>query len=269
MKYNIVVGVSDINFIHSLDKLSNSIKIHIEIETGMNRTGIKLNDLDNYLSLIKNNNLIEVEGVYTHLSSADYDFDYTKKQIDKFHIAVEKVLSYFDNVKYIHSCASNGIINFNDDICNLVRPGIILYGYESCDGIYDKIDIKPVAKLKTKIVFIKDLDKNESVSYSRTFISDSNRVIATIPIGYADGLRRELSNKSYVIINGKKAKIVGNICMDSCMIDVTGIENVVVGTDVYIWDNENQTLEDISSACNTINYEILCNISYRVKRIFV
>ena len=268
LDYDIVVGISEISFIKSLSYISKNIRVHIEIETGMNRTGIKLDNLDDYISIIKNNHNIIVEGIYTHLSSADNDIDYTNMQIEKFHLSVEKIKNNFDTIKYIHSCASNGIINYNDDICNLVRPGIILYGYESYNGALDKIKIKPVTQLKTKINFLKKVNIGESISYSRTYISDDVKTIATIPIGYADGLRRELSNKGYVVVKGKKVKIVGNVCMDSCMIDVSDIDNVSIGTDVYIWDNDIQTLEDIAKLCNTINYEIMCNISYRVNRVF-
>ena len=150
----------------------------------------------------------------------------------------------------------------------MVRPGINMYGYPSFDGVEKLIDIKPVCKLKTKVTFIKEVSKGESISYSRTFIAPKNMKVATIPIGYADGLRRELSNKGYVVIHGKKARIIGSICMDSTMIDITNIDNVKLEDEVYIWDNENIKLEDISNICNTINYEILCGISTRVKRIF-
>ena len=267
--YDISVGISDLSFINELVNVKNKVKVHLEVETGMNRTGIKLNDLDSTISLIKSNNFINVLGVYTHLSSADFDSDYTNRQLDIFKNGVSKILSSFDTVKYIHSSASNGLLNYDDGISNLVRPGMIMYGYESYPGVYKKINLTPVTKLKTEIVFLKNISSGEAVSYSQKYIAKSDRVIATIPIGYADGLRRELSNVGFVVINGKKAPIVGNICMDSCMIDVTDIEDVRVGSTVYIWDNEIQKLEDISNICNTINYEILCTISNRVIRKFI
>ena len=123
--------------------------------------------------------------------------------------------------------------------------------------------------MKTQIIYIKDIQEGESVGYSRNFISKNKMKIATIPIGYADGLRRNLSNVGEVIINNHVAKIVGNICMDSCMIDITDIPNIDIGTEVYIWDNEKITLEDIANKCNTINYEILSTISNRVPREFI
>lgn len=269
IKYDITIGISDNLFLEEILKVKEKIKVHLEIETGMNRTGIEIEDLKDFIDKIKNNQNIIVEGCYTHLSSADYDKNYTNKQLEIFRKAVEIIKDNFDTIKYIHSSASNGIINYNDNISNMVRPGIIMYGYESFENAKEKIDVEPICKLKTKVTFIKEVGQDASISYSRKFITKKNMKIATIPIGYADGLRRQLSNKGTVVVNNQKAQILGNICMDSCMIDVTDIKNVEVGTDVYIWDNNIRTLEDIAKECNTINYEILSTISYRVPRIFI
>ena len=266
IKYNITIGLSEKKF---LQKIKGKIKAHLEIETGMNRTGIKLEELNDFISQIKNNENIEVEGVYTHLSSADNDEEYTKLQLEKFEKAVQTVKQNFDTIKYIHSSASNGLMNYDDNVSNAVRPGIIMYGYESFKGSKKKIDVEPICELKTKITFIKEVEEGESISYSRKFILPSKMRVATIPIGYADGLRRDLSNKGFVVINGKKAPILGSVCMDSCMVDVTNIENLDIGTDVYIWDNEIRTLEEIALECDTINYEILSTISNRVPRIYI
>ena len=266
LKYNITIGLSSYEFLNELLKINKEIKVHLEIETGMNRTGIKLTELEEFVSKINSN--ILVEGIYTHLSSADYDVEYTNKQLKLFEEAVTKVKSKFKNIKYIHSLASNGLLNYNDNISNLVRAGIVLYGYDSFEGMKNIIDVEPICKLKTKINFIKEINKGESVSYSRKFIADKNMTLATIPIGYADGLRRDLFNKGKVTINGKLANIIGSICMDSCMVDITDIEDAKVGDTVYIWDNKLISLENIANDCDTINYEILSIISYRVPRIY-
>lgn len=265
--YSVTIGLSNIEFARRLIVSRNKVKVHLEIETGMNRTGIKLEELEKFIKEIKDTN-IEVEGVYTHLSSADFDQDYTKMQLSKFKEAVEIVKNTFPEIKYIHSSASNGILNYPEDISNTVRPGIIMYGYESYEGVKNQIDIEPITKLKTKIVHIKDVLENEAIGYSQKFVAPHQMKIATIPIGYADGLRRELSNKGKVIVKGNLVPIVGNVCMDSCMIDITEIEDVNIEDDVYIWDNEIQTVEDIAKLCNTINYEIISTISARVPRIF-
>ncbi len=259
--HKITIGISEIDF---LKKVNLPIKVHLEIETGMNRTGIKIEDLSNFIEEIKKNKNISVEGIYTHFSSADNDQEYTNRQIKLFEQAVTIVKEHFI-LKYIHCSASNGIVNAKEEISNTVRPGIIMYGYESFKGIKDIINIEPITKLKTKITYIKEIDKEESISYNRRFITPNPMKVATIPIGYADGLRRELTNKGEVVVKGEKRKILGAICMDSCMIDVTGLD-VKVGDSVYIWDNENITIEDIANKCNTINYEIISTISDRVER---
>lgn len=269
IKYDVTVGVASKDFIEELEKYKENIKIHIEIETGMGRTGVYLENINSIIDTIQMRNNIIVEGVYTHLSSADIDEEYTNKQINIFQEATKKIKEKINTIKYVHYSASNGLLNFANNGCNMVRPGIILYGYQASDTTMQKIDLKPVAKLKSKISFIKEIEPGTSIGYGRTFISENRMKIATIGIGYADGIRRVLSNKGNVIINGKRANIVRKICMDSFMVDVTDIENSKIGDEVYIWDNEMITLEQIAEQCDTINYEILCTISNRVPREFI
>ena len=262
--HDITIGISAKEFI---EKVKLPIRVHLEIETGMNRTGIKLEDLEEVIKEIKKNKMIQVEGIYTHFSSADNDKEYTLKQYRTFKQAVEIASKHFD-LYYIHCSASNGIINLEENLTNTIRPGIIMYGYESFKGSRDKIPVEPITTLKTKITYIKDIPAGESISYNRKFTSTSPMKVATIPIGYADGLRRTLTGVGEVIVCGEKRKILGSICMDSCMIDVTGLD-VKVGDIVTIWDNDLITLDDIAEKCNTINYEIISTISDRVERVFI
>lgn len=264
-KYNITIGISDKNFIKNI---KDKVNCHIEIETGMNRTGVNILELDEVVSLIKDNSNINITGIYTHFSSADDNEEYTNYQIDNFTKAYNKLKNIF-NFKYIHCSASNGLMNYKIDFTNLVRPGLIMYGYESFTGSKNIIPVEGIAKLKTQITFLKTIDSGEAISYSRRFITNRKSVIATIPVGYADGLRRCMTNKGYVFINNHKCPIVGSVCMDSCMVDVTELDKVSVGDEVYIFDNDNITLEDIANIYNTINYEVLCTISDRVKRKFI
>ena len=264
IKYDIIVGVCDKSILEKMIENKSKIKVHLEIETGMNRTGIKLEDLEDILKLLKDTNVL-VEGVYTHLSSADKDIEYTNKQLKIFKEAVKLTKKYF-NLKYIHSSASSGLLNYDDTVSNMVRPGIIIYGYKPYKDA--NIEVEPICKLKAKIVFIKEVLKGESISYSRTFIANKNMRVATIQVGYADGIRRELSNKGKVVINNKICNIVGNVCMDSFMADVTDID-IKVGDYAYIWDNDLIKLDDIANMCNTINYEIITSISSRVPRLFI
>lgn len=264
---NIIIGISSYSFAEKLGKTNENIKVHVEIGTGMGRTGVHPYKIEKYIKSLAPN--IKVEGIYTHLSSADIDDEYTKNQIKSFNIAVEKAKELLGEIKYIHAAASNGIVNYPESYFNLVRPGIIIYGYPAAEDTLEKISLKPIATLKAKITFLKEVEEGISIGYSRSYITTKKTKIATVPIGYADGIRRTFSNGWEVLINGKKAPIIGKVCMDSFMVDVTHIEDVVVGDDVIIWDNENITLEDLANKCDTINYEILCGVSNRVPRKFI
>lgn len=264
---DITVGISSYDFAKQLGLRNKNVNVHVEIGTGMGRTGVHPYKIEKYLESLKPN--IHVQGIYTHLSSADIDDEYTKNQLNSFEFAVEKAKEILGDIKYVHATASNGIVNYPESHFNLVRPGIIMYGYAAAYNTLEKIDLKPVAKLKAKITFLKDVEEGTSIGYNRSYITAKKTKVATVPIGYADGMRRDFSNGWQVLIKGKKAPIIGKICMDSFMVDVTGIENISLGDEVIIWDNENITLEQLADRCDTINYEILCTISNRVPRKFI
>lgn len=265
--YNIIVGISSYDFAAKLGETGEPIKVHLEIGTGMGRTGVHPYRIDKYINQLPKN--VIVEGIYTHLSSADIDDTYTLKQLKSFNAAVATAKELLGNLKYIHAAASNGIVNFPDSHFNLVRTGIIMYGYASAEDTLDHIDIKPIASLKGKITFLKTVNAGTSIGYSRSYITKRESKVATVPIGYGDGFRRTYSNGWEVMIRGKKVPIIGKVCMDSFMVDVTDIEDVALGDEVIIWDNENITVEDLAERCDTINYEILCSISDRVPRQFI
>ena len=265
--YNIVVGISSYKFAKKLAETGKKVKVHVEIGTGMGRTGVHPYKIENYLKGLASN--IIVEGIYTHFSSADIDDEYSKKQLESFNKALVKAKEILGDIKYIHTAASNALLNYPDARFNLVRPGIILYGYPGEDDTFKKIDLKPIAKLKAKVVFLKDVPPKTSIGYGRSYITSRETKVANVPIGYADGFRRDFSNGWEILIKGKKAPIIGKVCMDSFMVDVTDIDNVEVGDEVTIWDNKNITLEQLAEKCGTINYELLCTVGARVPRVFV
>lgn len=265
--YDIVVGISSYDFADQLGKTGKPIKVHLEIGTGMGRTGVHPYRIDKYIKHLPEN--IKVEGIYTHLSSADIDDEYTRKQLKSFNAAITTTKKILGELKYIHAAASNGIVNFPDSHFNLVRTGIIMYGYASADDTLEKIDIKPIASLKGKITFLKTVKEGTSIGYTRSYITQRETKVATVPIGYADGFRRTFSNGWEVMVKGKKVPIIGKVCMDSFMVDATDVEDIALGDEVIIWDNDNITVEELAERCDTINYEILCTISDRVPRVFV
>ena len=140
---------------------------------------------------------------------------------------------------------------------------------EDEEDTFEKIDLKPIAEFKAKVTFLKEVPEGTSIGYSRSYITTRQTKVANVPIGYADGFRRDFSNGWEVLINGQKAPIIGKVCMDSFMVDVTDLEDIKVGDEVIIWDNKNITLEQLAEKCNTINYEILCTIGARVPRKFI
>lgn len=270
VKYDITTSCCYIEFLQRLNKVAEQsgkiVKVHIEIETGMGRTGVQLEKIEDFIEeSIKLKN-IEIEGIFTHFATSDTDLEYTEKQIEIFKQAVEYIKSKISTIKYVHCGNSAAIIQMKDLPGNMIRPGIMLYGYLPDESLNNKIKLSPSCTLKSSITFIKEVNENTSISYGRRFITKRKSKIANVPIGYADGIRRCLSNKSMVIINNQKVPIVGSICMDSFMVDVTDIEDVKIGDEVYIWDNKQITLEDIAKQCDTINYEILSTISNRVVR---
>jgi len=270
LEYNLTLGVCVLEFIKSLSHLAEKngkiSNIHLEINTGMNRTGIDKDEINSYLTLLKGLNNISLEGIYTHFSSSDSDYEYTVSQINQFNSILNIVKSEF-NLKYIHACNTGGILNFKEAHYNLVRPGISLYGHLPSPELAEKITLTPATILKTKITYIHNIKIGDSVSYNRSFIARRDTKIATIPIGYADGLPR--AYKGQVVINNQLANIVGVINMDSFMVDITDLPSVQIGDDAYIWDNHLITIEDVSKACGTINYEILANLAPRVVKEFI
>lgn len=242
------------------------VKIHTEIETGMGRTGIQLKNLDKYIDNLNNNKNIILDGIFTHLST-NSDQEFSSKQIKTFEQAIK---CFTDNNLYpknIHLSSSGGLKNYKNNLYNMVRIGILIYGYYPNESIKNVINLEPSLVLKTNISFLKTIDINETVGYNKNFVANKKTIVATIPFGFGDGLLTLETGKPYVIINNMPAKIIG-ICMDNMMLDVTGIPNVELGQEAYIWDNKNLTIEEIGDWCNGIcNYEVMSSISERVPRV--
>ncbi|MBO5958069.1 MAG: bifunctional UDP-N-acetylmuramoyl-tripeptide:D-alanyl-D-alanine ligase/alanine racemase [Bacteroidales bacterium] len=254
--------------INNLDTpLRAPIGIHIKLDTGMHRLGFLPNDIDELLERIKSNDKIIVKSVFSHLAGSDsQEFnDFTMKQIDNFEAMSSKIVEALPYKILRHILNSAGISRFTDYQYDMVRLGIGIYGIAPCDE--DKGKLKTVVSLKTTIVQIKEYEVGETIGYSRKGKIERKSRIGVVPIGYADGLKRELGNgNACFYVNGQAAPIIGNICMDMCMIDLTEID--CKEDDTAILFNEDYPVERIAEACDTIPYEILTSISQRVKRIY-
>jgi len=250
------------------------LKIHIVVDTGMGRIGFlpTKESVENVYKISKLPN-IKIEGVFSHFSSADeLDKDYTLYQMNKYNQFINKLEEKNIQVPIKHIANSAAIIDLESTHLDAVRAGIIMYGYYPSNYVLtNNTKLKPVMSLKTSIVHIKKVSSGEYISYGRTFKTEKESIIATLPIGYADGYNRLLSNKGKVIVNGKLAPVIGRVCMDQCMIDVTSIEDLKVGDVVTIMGEESgvsYTAEDIASEIGTISYEVICNVNKRVPRVY-
>jgi alanine racemase len=216
-----------------------------------------------------------VEGLFTHFASADEkDKSYTYMQFERFMGICSELNRIGVYIPIKHVANSAAIIEFPEMHLNMVRPGIIQYGmYPSDEVDSNKIDLKPAMTLKANVILIKEVEKNTSISYGRVFTTNRESKIATIPIGYADGYTRLLTGKGQVLINGEMAPVVGKICMDQCMVDVTDLKgDVSVGDEVVLFGRQGDKeirVEDIARSIGTINYEIVCIIGKRIPRVYL
>ena len=265
IRLKIEFTIYDFSQIKFLDRLKNiKINFHLKIDTGMNRLGLSKNEITQAAKIFSKNKNFIMKGIYTHFAEADKKKSaFTKKQISTFKHCVEYFKKSISSIDFIHASNSSGIINYEDDFFNTIRPGLFIY------GLSNEKNLKPVMSLMTKVIKIRKLNKGDSVSYGRTFIAKRKMKIAVIPLGYADGLPRSLSNKGYLFCKGNKCKIIGRVCMDLTMIDVTNVKNIRIGSNITIFDDKNQTATDIAKMIQTIPYDIVCGISKRVARLHI
>ena len=248
--------------------------IHIKIDTGMSRIGLQVTEESaDLVAKIAQLPGIEIEGIFTHFAQADeYDKTPTKKQIALF----QKMIAMLEerNVKIpIHHCSNSaGIVEIPEANMDMVRAGITLYGMWPSEEVAHNISLHPVMSLKSHIAFVKTLEKGRKISYGGIYETPSEKRIATIPVGYADGYARGLSNKGYVLIHGKKAPICGRVCMDQFMVDVTEIPEAKEGDPVTLLGKDGSeciTMEELGELSGRFNYEFACLITPRVPRICI
>ena len=256
--------------------MHTTVKIHIKVDTGMSRIGIRPDETGlAFVKELMTMKGLEIEGIFTHFAKAD-EFDKTsvKEQIRKFKTFSKDIETKLGLVIPIKHCSNSaGIVELREANMDVVRAGITLYGLWPSDEVKkDIVALKPAMSLKSHIVYIKTLEGGRGISYGGTFVTKTNTLVATIPVGYGDGYPRGLSNKGYILIRGQKAPILGRVCMDQFMVDVSkitgvkeGDEGTLLGTD----GKENITMEMLGNLSGRFNYELACDLGKRIPRVYI
>lgn len=253
-------------------KQNKTVRLHIKVDTGMNRIGFKEQDLAEIIKISALPNLF-IEGIFTHFATADIrDLSFAREQLNRFQDCYDNLKTAGLTIPIRHAANSAAIIQFPESHFELVRPGISLYGLTPSVQIGGNVGLEPVMSWKAKVSHVQSIKTGETVSYGRTFQAAYPSRIATIPVGYADGLRRALSNQGEMIVQGTRSMMVGRVCMDQTMLEVTKIPGVQVGDVVTILgkDGHDQiTATEMAEWLGTISYEVVCGISKRVPRVYL
>lgn len=258
---------------HCLRRRAHPYPIHLKVDTGMGRLGLSVDDVIAVLGESDWRRRLQVEGLMTHLADADSaDPTYTDRQLDRFRSLIETVKTMGLRIPLIHAANSAAVLRHPASHLSAVRPGLMLYGYHTLTAGTPPPDLKPVLALTTKVVQVRQVAKGDSVSYNRTYVASRPSRIAVLAVGYADGYSRLLSNRGAVLLEGRRAPIVGRVCMDLTMVDVTDIPAVRPGSEAVLIGQQGGlriTADDLAVQVGTIPYEILCAIGPRVPRLYL
>lgn len=272
-KYKLTPTVCTLDLACALDKMAAKnrtlLKVHIKVDTGMGRIGVLPLNAETLVKKIHKLKHLEIEGVFTHFAFADMNRDFTLHQIELFQRLIAKLETERIRPRFVHCANSMGVIGYDCGHFNMVRPGLVIYGiYPKKD---ERLKLRPVLSLKTRIVYHKRIPRGHGISYGHTYVTKKETTVATLPIGYGDGYPRNLSNIGPVLIKGERFKISGRVCMDQMMVDVADTP-VKVGQEAVLIGRQGKnkiTAEELADLSGTIPYEIVCGLGNRVPRIYV
>ncbi len=279
--FNLSTAVFDIRQAQALDtaaaRLYRKAKVHVKIDTGMGRLGVPYQEAGLFFSQLGELCNIEVEGILSHFASADELDDagreYTEKQAERFSAAVQSAAASGFSPRYLHIANSAAAFGLELPGCNLVRPGIALYGALPSADFAGKMDLRPVMALKSRIAMLKWVESGTSISYARRYTAGERTLVASVPVGYADGYRRSLTNTGEALVRSVRVPVIGTVCMDWIMLDVSRVEGVAVGDEVVLMGSDQAgnaiRAEELAAWAQTIPYEFFCGISKRVPRIYL
>ncbi|HEY7321623.1 MAG TPA: alanine racemase [Candidatus Binatia bacterium] len=256
----------------AVQRRKRTLPVHLKVDTGMGRLGFSAAEIDSWLAAIKQLKVLKIEGVFSHFSHAEsVEGSYTQQQLQIFQNVVKRLRDEGIAPQLAHLANSAATITLPAAYFDMVRPGLMLYGIYPSPAMARQICLKPVLSWKTRILQLKTVPAGASISYGQTFVTKRESQIATLPLGYADGYPRLLSNRAEVLVRGERARVAGRVCMDLTMIDVTDIENVQPGDEVVLLGRQGDaeiSADEMAAWANTISYEILTSISNRVPRIY-
>jgi len=271
-RYDVTLTLCTEELLQFLVSEGSPVKVHVKIDTGMGRIGVWHEDAFAFMEKVwKCRDIVVPEGIYTHFSIAGRDKFFTQYQIDVFSALLDRMDRAGMNIPFRHAANSIAVIDWKSSHLNMVRPGLVIYGMYPKRNFPKLIKLKPSFALKTRIAFLKKVTAGRSISYGRTYITEAPTTIATLPIGYADGYGRILSNKAKVLVRGKLCAVVGKVTMDQTMIDVGGVKNVRTGDEVVLIGKQRTAeikIGDLARLAGTIPYEIVTGITSRVPRIY-
>lgn len=272
-EYRLTPTVCTTELAFAINKMAGQLKcvakIHIKVDTGMNRIGIVHENAFDFIKKISTLKSLKIEGLFTHLACADINGGYTLRQLGLFNQLLAALKKEGIKIPLVHAANSMGVIGYKESHFNMVRPGLMLYGLSPRSDL--DIKLKPALALKTKVVYCKRLPKGEGISYGHIYVTRADTNIVTLPIGYGDGYPRNLSNEGYVLIKGRRFKISGRVCMDQVMVDVGSLK-VPLGEEVVLIGSQGKnkiTAEELARYAGTISYEIVCGFGLRVPRIYI
>lgn len=257
---------------HECQRLNKFCRVHLEVDTGMQRTGMRPQTTLTLLHDMTKMKCFQIVGVYSHLATADsQNHAVAAQQLATFQNLKQEIIQRYSGKMLFHIANSGGICNYPDSLFDMVRPGILAFGYLPADRSIYLPGIRPFFSLKAKIAYFKVVSAGSGISYGHTYTTCKTSRIVTVPVGYGDGFRRALSNKAAVLIRGKRYPVVGTICMDQFMVDI-GMDEAYVGDEVVLigrQEEEEICLAEIARQCDTISYEILCGFNQRLPRLYV
>jgi len=250
-------------------KVSTQINVHVKVDTGMGRIGVLPEDALAFVRRIHRFKNLNLTGIFSHFSSADdADKTFAMRQLEILNGVVREIEAAGIHIPKKHIANSAAILDLPQSYLDLVRPGIMIYGLYPSPHVSRSIELRPAMTLRTKVSYVKSVPGRTPISYGRTFFTQKETRVATLPVGYGDGYSRSLSNQGTVLIKGQRAPLIGRVCMDMCLADVSGIKNVLVGDEAILFGEE-LSVDEVAENMGTINYEVVCGVGKRVPRVYV